>query len=291
MRTPLWESSAGALAALLNSRTALTVFDLYTVTLADASVYRWSAMDVPVTVNGNTWVLGPGVERSRTRSAIGVSVDTLDVKVVADDTVLVNGTPILQYIAKGGLRNARLQVDRAYMGDNDAAITGVLLWFTGRVAETTADRAEARLTIKSSNELLDVMVPREVYQPGCLNTLYDSACGVNRASFTVTGSATGASDATRTSFPHALGQANGYFDLGVVKFTSGPNVGISRTVKRHVSGTLTVLNPFPFAVANGHAFSIVPGCDKTRSTCINKFARGITIFRGHPYIPVPETVL
>jgi uncharacterized phage protein (TIGR02218 family) len=289
MRTPLWESSAGALASLLNTRTDLVVFDLYTLTLPGGTVLRWSGTDARVTVNGTSWLLGPGFKRGRTRLSVGIAVDTLEVTVFADASITVSGTPLLQYIAKGGFDNARLQIDRAYKGRGDVAVVGTLLWFVGRVADTKGDRTQARLNVKSDTELLDVMVPREVYQPGCTNTLYDPSCGVSRAAKTVTGSATSASDATRTSFSHALGQAAGYFDLGVVSFSSGANAGIGRTVKRHTSGALAVLSPFPFPVASGDSFSIYPGCDKTQATCTAKFSNVIR-FRGHPYIPAPETI-
>jgi uncharacterized phage protein (TIGR02218 family) len=134
------------------------------------------------------------------------------------------------------------------------------------------------------------MVPRDVYQPGCLNTLYDAACGLNRTTYQVTGTTTSATDAARLVFSHGLAQAAGYFDLGVIQFTSGANAGISRSVKTHTGSTLSVMQPWPAPVASGDAFKAWPGCDKTRSTCETKFSNTIR-FRGHPYIPMPETVV
>jgi uncharacterized phage protein (TIGR02218 family) len=291
MRTPLWESSPGALAALLNSAAAVELVwcDLFTLTLAGGTVYRWSGTDIPITVNGITWSLGPGIVRGKLRRAVGIQVDTLEVKLYADSSITIAGTPLIQYIARGGLDNARLQADRAFKLASDVGIVGTVNDFTGRIATVKPDREQAVLQVKSDTELLDVMVPREVYQPGCTNTLYDSACGVNRAALTVTGTATAVTDATRITFGHALGQAAAHFDLGVVTFTSGLNAGIARTVKRHVSGQITVLSPLPFAVAIGDAFSIYPGCDKTQATCTSKF-NNVIRFRGHPYIPTPETI-
>lgn len=289
MRDPLWESSPGALATLLNTRTDVVVFDLYTLTLPGGTVLRYSGTDVAVTVNAVTWALGPTFSRGRTKQSIGIQVDTLDVTLFADASQLVAGTPILQYIARGGLDNARLQVDRAYKAGDDVAVVGTLLWFVGRIAEQYPDRTQARLVVKSDTELLDVMVPREVYQPGCTNTLYDSACGKSRTAFTVSDAAASASTETRTTFGHALAQTAGYFDLGVVKFTSGANTGVSRTVKKHGAGLMTVLSPFPFDIAAGDAFDIYPGCDKTLATCEAKFSNRLR-FRGHPFIPTPETI-
>ena len=86
-----------------------------------------------------------------------------------------------------------------------------------------------------------------------------------------------------------MAQAAGYFDLGVVKFTSGANNGVARTVKRHTSGQLVTLQPLPAAVANGDTFQVWPGCDKLQGTCSGKFAN-LARFRGQPYIPMAETV-
>lgn len=291
MRTALWETSAGALAALLNSRVPLQKADLYTLTLAGGTVLRWSGADVPLTGGGNTWVLGPGLKRSRVRFTVGVSVDSLQLTLHDILGTTINGQALIPFIRAGGLNNARLQLDRAFWGPTDTEPVGALLWFVGRVAEVESiDRYGAELTVKSDLELLDVMVPRDVYQPGCLNTLYDAPCGVSRAAFTVTGSATSASTADRTTFNHALAQAAGWFDLGVVRMTSGANNGISRTVKRHLVGTIAVMPPWPLAVANGDTFSIYPGCDKQQATCTTKFSN-LARFRGMPYIPAPETVL
>ncbi|MFZ5544405.1 MAG: DUF2163 domain-containing protein [Pseudomonadota bacterium] len=307
MRTALWETSPGALVALLNARAPIECADLYTVTLADGTVYRWSGSDVAITGNGHTWQLGPGIERTRLKWTVGVSVDTMGLTLADSQArpVLINGKGLLAFIAAGGLIGARVQVDRAFWGFGDPQPVGALLWFTGRVAEVNSvTRWEASLNVKSDLELLDVMVPRDVYQPGCLNTLYDSACGTARASFTVNGTATTATNARRTRFGHNLAQQTGHFDLGVVTFTSGANAGVSRTVRVYnrappygLTGnrgvpdwTIDVLNPWPFAVGVGDAYSIYPGCDKTLATCTWKF-NNTPRFRGQPYIPVPETVL
>lgn len=293
MRTALWETSTGALAALLNSKQPLNKADLYTLTLASGTVYRWSGSDLVLTGGGNTWGLGPGLARTGVKFYVGVQVDTMTVTITDNVATTINDQPLVAFIRAGGLTGARLQVDKAFWGAADTAPVGALLWFPGRVADIVCDRYSAAVTVKSDLELLDVMVPRDVYQAGCLNTLYDAACGKARAAYVVTSTAGSATDTRRITFAHSLGQAAGYFELGVITFTSGPNTGISRSVKTHTTGSpgqLTVLQPWPFSVTSGDAFSIYPGCDKTRATCISKFSN-LPRFRGMPFIPVPETVI
>ena len=77
MKAPLWEPSAGALVAWLNANTQAMPIDVYTITLASGTVLLYSAGDAAITVNGTTWVLGPGLQRDKVRQSIGVSVDAL----------------------------------------------------------------------------------------------------------------------------------------------------------------------------------------------------------------------
>lgn len=295
MRTALWETSTGALAALLNSGAPVRRADLYTLTLAGGAVYRWSGHDLQLSGGGNTWTLGPGLKRTRVRFTVGVEVDTLTVTLTDNVGTTINGTPLIPFIANDGLRGARLQLDRAFWGVADTAPVGALLWFPGRVSIWSVDRYQAQLTIKSDLELLDVMVPREVYQPPCLNTVYDAACGASKAAFTVTGTASAPAAAGSAVFSHGLAQAAGYFDLGGVTFTSGANAGITRTVRTHAGGTITVTPPWPGAIAAGDAFAIYPGCDLTQGGANGcpKFHTAAEVkvrFRGQPYIPLPDTV-
>ena len=296
MRTPEWESSPGALATLLNSRVPLFKADVYTVTLPGGAVLRWTGSDRVLSFGGNDYLLGPKIKRGRVRFVVGVEVSTLDVSLWDEGSTQVNGKPLLAFVAARGLYGARIKLSRAFWGIGTPAPTGALTWFTGRVADTTLDRNEARIVVKSDLEDLDVMVPAEVYQPGCLNDVYDADCGADRAAFTHASTASAASNATRITFGHSLAQASGYFDLGVITFTSGPNAGISRTVKRHVSGgQFTVLQPWPFAVTVGDAFTATAGCNKSKGDAngcpkFHSAANVIVRFRGQPFIPVPETV-
>lgn len=289
MRAALWETSAGALAALLNSKAPLNKADLYTITLAGGSVLRWSGGEIILSGGGYTWGVGPGLQRTGVRFTVGIEVDVMTITVRDNVGTTINGIGLIPFIRGGGLNGARVQVDRAFWPAGATQPTGALMWFPGRIADVECDRYEARLTVKSELELLNVMVPRDLYQAGCLNTLYDPACGKAAATYTVAGASTSATDARRITFSHALAQAAGYFDLGVAKFTSGANAGISRTIKTHTSGALVVLQPWPFPVVSGDTFTVYPGCDKTQATCTTKFSN-VVRFRGMPYVPMPETV-
>lgn len=285
-------AASAQLIALLNSSTAFLMADLYTITLVGGAVLRWTNVDSTLIVSGNTFNVGPLISRGSTRLQAGIEVDSLRVTLSADASVMINGVPLVAFAAAGGLDGARLQLERVFMPAPGDTSAGTILLFGGRVSDVVCKRFEVELEAKSDTELLDVQMPRILYQPACANTLYDSPCALARAAWVINGTAQGVL-AGNATVVHALAQATGYFDLGVMTFTSGANNGVSRTVKSYVNAIgnkgITTVRPWPGVVSAGDTFQIVPGCDKTQATCKNKF-NNLANFRGFPYVPAPETV-
>ena len=78
----------------------------------------------------------------------------------------------------------------------------------------------------------------------------------------------------------------GWFNWGVIKFLSGPNVGFAVEVMSYDNATKTLKTvlPIPFKSQVGDLIQIQVGCDKRRRTCIEKF-NNILEFRGFPDVP------
>jgi len=289
MREITWQSGAGALMALLNSSTQVYKIDLYTIILSGGGIVRYTSADVAATVNGKTFAAAPAITRGSTKVTIGVTVDALQLTIAADSSVTINGVPLLQFIAGGGLDGSRIILERAFASAPGSAWVGTITLFQGRAGDPTVSRFSASLPVKSDSELLNVMVPTSLYQPGCLNDLFNSTCGLSKASFAVAATATTPTDATLRVFSTGLGTASGYFDMGFAVGVTGPNAGVGRTIKSYAGGVFTSIQPWPVAIGVGDMFTMYPGCDKTQATCSSKFANLIH-FRGYPYVPAPETV-
>lgn len=297
MKSPLWEPEPGALVAWLNANRQAMPVDLWTITLVGGTVLRYSSADVPVAVLGNTWALGPGMRRGQRQQRVGVAVDTLSLTIYADDAVLVGGVPIMQALAKGLFTGATVALSRAFL-DAAGVCKGVVPDFFGRVGAVRAGRSQASVDVRSHAELLDVMIPADVYQPGCRNTLFDAQCGISAALYTSAGITSAAGDVTRriitTVSASIVDKPTAWADLGVLAFTGGANAGIGRTVRTHInnSGTATVavVYPFPFAIGAGDAFTLRAGCNKVADgDCVVKFSNRAR-FRAEPLVPAPETV-
>ena len=88
----------------------------------------------------------------------------------------------------------------------------------------------------------------------------------------------------RLIIPQGIGEADGYYDGGLISWETGANAGRRQEVKSWVSGALTLFQRPVFPVASGDRFTLFPGCNKIRSTCKAKFSN-ILNFRGEPDVP------
>jgi uncharacterized phage protein (TIGR02218 family) len=277
-----------ALVTLLSTAREFWMGDLYTFTLIDGTVLRYTSADIDITTGGYTYDhSGPLFKRSRTRVALGTSVDSLDLEITATTSELLSGLPWLQAISNGALDGAVVDLARAFAATPGGAIVGTVLLFSGRVSDTTTESLTAKVTVRSFMELLNTPLPRNLYQPPCGYSVYDTGCGVSRASFAAYSAV--ASGSTRQVINCALANPSGYFDIGELVMTSGQNTGVIRTVKSYTPGVVTLAYPLPKPVTVGDTFTLYPGCDKRLTTCTSKFANQAR-FRATPFVPVPETV-
>lgn len=290
------KSASPALQALLASRQFYAA-DLYTFTLVGGGVLRYTAGDRDITAGGNLFTSqGPRVDRSSNKAKChwktGVAVDTLVFDVMPQPSDRVNGQAFLAAVVQGAFDGAELTLERAFMASYGDTSAGTVILFAGRVAEIDLGRAVATFTVNSHLELLNLQMPRHLWQPGCVNSLGDACCGVDLSTYAVSGVVAAGSSAS--SVNASLAPATGYFDQGKISFTSGANAGLARSVKSWVQGSpgaVALLAPLPNVPQPGDAFAISPGCDKTLGPngCA-KFANTAR-FRGFPYVPTPDTAV
>jgi len=146
------------------------------------------------------------------------------------------------------------------------------------------------LRVKSSLNELNQVLPKFLIQPACGYAVYDVNCGLSRAAFTLTGTASGVP--TTTTVPTATAgltaKAAGYFDLGVLAFTSGTLNGTRRSIQSWAGNVFTLGIPLPSAPAAGDGLSVYPGCHRTKADCGPAKFNNLVAFRGYPHVPSPE---
>ncbi len=264
--------------------------DCYTLTLLNGTVYYFTSFDIDLIVGGNVFVSSSLIfSRGNIKRARGLKVDVMTLEINAGSTNLMAGLPFLQFANNGGLDGARLLLQRACMPSTNPSDTsaGVLHGFEGTLVITELSRDTAKMEIHPDAELLNVMMPRLVYQPQCGNTLFDAGCTLVKATFQVSGSVSGTSS-NPTMVPTGLSNPSGYFNGGTLKFTSGNNAGALCTVLAYVSGTFQLMRPLNAAVQVGDSVLACPGCPRSLSACGTVFSNTAN-FRGQPFVPTPET--
>ena len=298
MKTP----TGSLTSAYLLANSQLIVVDLYTLSVVNTAWasglsvtytnYYYSGSDYDVVNGGHTFKGNDAIfSRDGLKQTIGLEVATMNITINATASMLVLGVPFMQAITQGVLDGALVKVDRAFLDLNtDHSVIGTVNWFTGHVAKASPSRNGASITINSLTDLLNVNVPRNVYQAAFQNSLYDGACTLSRSSYSVAGTVSTITGTSLTISGAAASQSAGYWTQGGIIFTSGAANGEARTVKSWVGGVLTLLSPFPISPVAGDTFMIYAGCDKQLTTCQTKFSNGAN-FKGQPFVPIPETVV
>ena len=267
--------------------------DLYTFTLVGgATILRYSAAPTPIVANGYLFAVGPKFERSKTKVVIGTQVDELDIKIYPEATDLVGSTPFLEAAWQGQFDGGLVQLERAFMGADAGGYgdtsAGTVILFSGRISDIDCSRTGVEMKCRSHLELLNIQMPRRLWQSSCTHVFGDAMCLFNRSSLAAMFSA--ANGSTTTVIQGAPTTATPYAQGTIIGITGG-NAGYSRTISSFVSGgTVTVKLAFLSSVAVGDQFQLLPGCDRTLATCTNVFNNALH-FGGFPYIPTPETAV
>lgn len=276
------------LIALLDAE-QFVMADLYTITTIQGIEYCYTSYDFSLVVNGKEFkAKGPIISREGTSLSLGIEVDNLSITIETNESTKFGDVPVAQAFHNGILDGARFKLERVFMDMHTPTDTsaGTLVLFEGRIVEPELDRYVINASVVSDVDNLKLQMPRNLYTPGCLNTLFDSACGLLSADFAI--NTTIAANSTPNRILCNLSQPQGWFTQGVVEFLEGVNIGIKRTVRLHEAGALLLTLPLLDMPAIGEAIRVYPGCDKRLTTCDNRFNNRAR-FRGAPFVPVPET--
>jgi uncharacterized phage protein (TIGR02218 family) len=278
---------------LLNSRLPYVYADCFTITLTDGTILRYTNAQRVVRI------IPPGevspvnflanqilIDGMRLTSKRGLEVDEQDCSIYAKLEWEVNGIPWMKALRIGMFDGATVKRDRAYSYNWGLPWEGAITMFQGFVS--TCDPVgglKAMMKVKSSLVVLDQDMPRNFFQTGCKHTLFDGGCTLDKNTFADTGLVEPASTTLQIEWASATA---GYYDLGTVTFETGPNVGISRTVRQSTGSALIFVFPLENAPVVGDQFKAYPGCDLTKATCESKFSN-LDNFRGFPFVPPAAT--
>jgi hypothetical protein len=299
------KAASAATLAILAAGQYLKI-EVYTFVLANGTTLYFTAGEIALTVGGHTYLTGLTIARTALSQKTGLEVQTMDMTIEpqADNPagpITIGGAGFLSACRAGALDGARITLSKGFFNMPAAGASldtspGLVPWFQGHVNEISAGRFSADITLNADLELLNVQMPRNILQTGCVHALFDAGCTLDKAANTYTSSVV--SGVTALGFTDTSAKPTGFYDMGILTFTSGVLNGSSFTISKYVNpGIITVVVPFPVLPGIADTIAKTPGCDKLQATCAStKFiiggvgASNLLHFRGYPYVPQPETL-
>ena len=235
----------------------------FRLTLTDGTVMGFTSHDDDLVIDGVTYEAATGFTPTAVESSRDMSVDNMDVDGVIDSDRIIKAD-----IINGRYRNAKIMIFICDWSDLTKAIHIVR---TGTLGEIKIGRQSFQAEIRGLLQAFQ-QESGDVYQKNCRATLGDAKCGVALAGYQFAGAVTAVnSDGTiKTN----LDKADGYFDYGIIEFTSGENDGCRYEIKQYLlaDGKIMPFLPIPYIVSVGDTFTATAGCDGNRSTCKTKFS-------------------
>lgn len=158
--------------------------------------------------------------------------------------------------------------------------------FQGRMSSVDSlSRAGAIFKVKSELVLLNTNMPRDLYQPNCVHTLYDQGCGLDKEDHRIEGIV----EAGSTSQLINWGDATEDLTFGFLYMDTPEEITLVRTIRRAETGKLHLAYPLDFDPPDGTTFDAYPGCDRTYARCGELDNQ--EHFKGFPFLPVAETAI
>lgn len=249
------------------------------VTRTDAQVFGFTTNTADLVLGGVTYKASSGHTPTATHADDQISVNFLEFEGIMGSASGIDRTDI----QAGLFYNARVTVFRTNflnpVADEEILGTG----FLGR-AELMDGRY--KIEYRSLSQKLQQSTGRLITQL-CPYELGETACGVNLASWTTTGSVTTVTNQFQF-VDSSRAEADDYFTAGNLTWTTGDNTGYSMKVKKHTGTTIKLSQQMPNDIQAGDQFSIVAGCQQRyEADCRTKFSNGDN-FGGFPFVPTQE---
>jgi uncharacterized phage protein (TIGR02218 family) len=241
-----------------------------------------------------TYLASTGFTNTATASKSDLSVDNLEVTAFLDSESITesdlrahlydNATISIRVVNWADLTMGHLTVKRGTLG---------VVKMAGGLAT-----AEIRgLTHKLTSQIGSTYGPicRAEFGSGLNGIDMNSKwkCNVDVAALRVTTGLVGAFDTRTMLLGGPPGSFDGYYDNGILSFTSGVLSGQSFEIKHWLGGIFryaTLFLPLKTLPLAGDACTLEPGCNKTIFDCQNKFTN-IVNFRGEPFLPGEDRIL
>ena len=261
--------------------------DLYELKLKSGISYYWADTDADVNYGGHTYKGdGPIITREKIATNSTVSVDKLSVTITASQNDQIGGVPVLEVAHNGGLDGATLDLRRAFFDDAGKVIECIDL-FHGICEVTQGGGFILKISAKSVVQKLNIEYPNRRYYPQCPYSIYSKECGVDIEVYRKKAKVTAVTGTNTVQIDIPF--EDGYYTAGGMEWISGQLAGQATQIMDSKNGTIIYMSATNTSPRIGDVAYIYPGCDKTPTTCKNKF-NNFSRNRATPYVPLKETI-
>jgi uncharacterized phage protein (TIGR02218 family) len=268
-----------ALAAHLQSG-ATTLCWCWRLTRREGTTLGFTDHDRDLTFDGTTFEAASGFTASEIRDQVGLSVDNLEVT-----GALISDRLSELALASGDFDDAAIEIFRVNWQDTAQRA----LMRSGSLGEVRRSGTAFSAEVRGLAHYLQQPKGR-LFQYTCDADLGDTRCGLDMTSpaYRAVGTVL-AITGTRRFAAHGLDDYDsGWFNRGILAFTSGANAGRAMEIKSHTNrGGLVEIElwqPMGEPIAVGDTITATAGCDKRLDTCAARFANAIN-YRGFPHMP------
>ena len=246
----------------------------------DGVVLGFTSHSQDVIYDETTYKATTGFTPSSVKSHSGLAIDQLEVEAVIESGEIEEAD-----IHAGLYDFAEIEIFMLnYLNVSDGSLILRRGWLGEIHYNSHFFTAEVRgLTQKLSQNI------GELYSPRCRASFADERCGLNAEDYQTVSSVESV-NSQREFADSTLIADDGYYNYGLVTFTTGNNAGLSMEVMRYQSNIVELMLPMPYSFSSGDSYVITAGCDKRFSTCCDVFSNAIN-FRGEPHVPGNDRLL
>lgn len=216
------------------------------------------------TFNGNGSISDDGIRQTGEKSA-----DTLTITVAPD-------FELLQQYTIAPPRPVSITIWDMHIGETE----GLVQW-VGQISDINHRKASVQLVCKALSSDATTGL-RLFWSRTCPHILYDNNCAVDKTAFAVQTTLDSVAGLSLSAAAFA-GFDDGYFTGGMVSWFTDYGEFESRGINDHMGNTL-VISGVASGLMAGVALTAYPGCNKTITTCDEKFSNFIN-YGGIPGMP------
>lgn len=240
----------------------------------DGVTLAFTSHDRDLWIGGLRHRAAPGMVPSAIATTDGLDVGTLDI-----GGALTSDAIRADELAAGRWDGARLRLTAV---DWSAPEDAPVLLARGELGDIEIRDGGFGAELRGLVALLERPVV-EATSPECRAMLGDRRCRVDLAPRTRVLRVASVVDAVTLDLdaPEPVADAYGY---GVLRWMTGPNVGIDSAVAGSSGTRIWLRDPPPFPAEPGVRVQIVEGCDRSFATCRDRFDNALN-FRGEPHLP------